>query len=304
MPNRYLTSNIVSDIKLKCTLPTTSFILTDDEIIRLLTSEQNVELIPFINSLREEYFVITKDIPLVDGILSYDIPARAIGSKLRLVSLLDANNTVFDCPRLAPEQLPATGGQVYNSPFFGHILEYDKIKLYFGQNVQTTQGYTTLRIKYYRKPNDLIKDTDTGIIQSIAGDQISLSFVNPDWAIGTKLDIIKPDPIFLSAADDLVITDISSNTITLAEDVPSNVELGMYAVEAGYTPIPQIPVECFPLLEELGARRAYMSTGDTNGLQISSSAIDNYKKMLLNEYSPRVEGNLIRLFSNNTIFDA
>jgi hypothetical protein len=301
----YNTDTLVEDIKVICSLPVSAALVDDSEIRKYLTEQQEAEVVPLINSLRSEYFVITEDVPLVTNVFEYQIPTRAIGNKLRDICLVDTNGFEIDLPQLDPSQIKVKRGPVGIAlPYFrwGYYLKYNKAVLYFGSPGSELTGFPTLRFKYYRKPNHLTNEYSV-ITGLPAANQAAVTIVSI-FDEGDEVDIIDSHPIFVSKQDNAVIDTIAGNTITFVDDLPSTVAIGDVICATNFTYYPQLPVESWNLLKYLAAEKVFGNLGDPNGLVTAANEIQSQKKAFLNEFSPRNEGTSIKINPTNTIFDS
>lgn len=304
-------TDLVEDIKVTCSFPNSAALMSDEEIVRRMTQQQEMEVIPLINSLRSEYFVVQTDVTLVQGTYEYELPFRSIGCKLRDIALVDFQGNEIMLPQLDPIQIKMPGGafgyqSVLPTPY-GYFYQYQNVKLFFGQpsNNSILSNFQYLRFKYYRKPNMLtLASNGTTVVTIPASNQITVTAVPTTWEAGTKIDLISGEPIFVSKADDMEIDSISMNTITFTEDVPSTLAAGDLVCPARYTTIPQLPVECFELVNTLAAVDIFSILGDVPGYQTASIDLQSKKAAFLSEFSPRNEGTTIKINSYGTIFDS
>ena len=301
---------LIEDIKVTCSFPNSAALMSDDEIVRRLTLTQTTELVPLINSLRAEYFVVVTDVALVANTFEYELPFRSVGCKLRDISLIDHNGNEIYLPQLDPSQIKMPGGiRGYSTLLptpYGYFFQYNKVKLFFGtpDNNSIVSSFPTLRFKYYRQPNMLLLNSSGTTVTTISGTQITVPAVPTTWVAGTKIDIISSDPIFVSRVDDMEIASISMNTITFTTTVPTTVVADDLVCPARFTTTPQLPVECFTLLTQLVAVDIFSILGDVPGHQTASIELKSMREAFLSEFSPRNEGTSIKINSYNTLFDS
>jgi len=92
--SRVLTGDkLVESIRLRAFIPNDTATYTDQDILNVANEEMDVQLLDKLLSLHEEHLTVHVDVPR-NSSGEYEIPYRAIGNKVRDVSLV-------------------TGGQVY-----------------------------------------------------------------------------------------------------------------------------------------------------------------------------------------------
>jgi hypothetical protein len=110
------------------------------------------------------------------------------------------------------------------------------------------------------------------------------------------IDVINEQPGFDTRMLSNVITDITSTTITLASEFPTRNDgsplLGtsMWAVEEGFSPVPQVPVEFFQYLAEAVTAYVMESQGDQEGYVRALQRMERMLKNSRNMINPRVDG--------------
>ena len=86
--SRVLTGNkLVESVRNRAMIPDDTSVYTDQDILDIANEEMDVQLLDKLLSLHEEHLTTHIDVPN-NGKGVYDIPVRAIGNKLRDVSLL------------------------------------------------------------------------------------------------------------------------------------------------------------------------------------------------------------------------
>lgn len=262
-------------------------LFTDTDIIRIATEELQSVIVPYIESVKQEYFVTTKDVAFDPNQLSYVIPQRATGNKLRDVSLITPQGSITNLPYVAPELLKSTWA--YTPLPFGYYPKDTKIVLLLS-TILGTASYSSVRMDYFRRPNVLCRTSDAGMIVAInrSSGEVTLNSAPTTWTTSTLFDSINGSPPFQSKGDDLAITDISGFILTFVS-IPSDLVVGDYISEANTSPIAQVPVECHRLLEALTAARMLQYMGDP-GYVAAQQQAQAQKNDLIQVLSPRVDG--------------
>jgi hypothetical protein len=290
----YTVDGLVASVLNKYIIPNSQSTFTNQNIVDLLDEEMRSTIIPVINSVHEEYWVHFVDSPILQNVNVYDIPQRCVAGILRDVVFVDNNGNELNVSQLSPVQIKS--GFPYGPPLpvygFGYYMQDDQIVLYPPQRSAATAF--KLRIKFFRRPNNLTLTSNCGQIIAINGNVLTLSFVSSEWTTTTTFDIIQSNPQFRSMSDSTAVTLIAGNNVTLsmsAADVVANgIAVGMWFCPTTMTCIPQIPYEAFPLLVQRGIMRVAESYMDTAGVQAAEKRYVEMKDNVVKLIEPRVQG--------------
>jgi len=205
----YTVDGMVSDVRNDYLTPTSQNLFLDTDIVKHLDKAMRTKIIPLLNSVREEYWVNYKDVP-VTGQASYTLPQRSSGAMLRDVVFVDGQGNEIELTRLSPVQIKSTFPFGYMLPLytFGFYLKDDQVVLYPQQAVTATQY--TLRMKFLRRPNNLTLAINCGQITAVSSNVITLNNLDSTWKVTDSFDIIQNFPQFNSIADSLTITNINT----------------------------------------------------------------------------------------------
>jgi hypothetical protein len=288
---------IVDLIKQQAVVPRTASLFSPANVANLLDNCMREMVIPLVKSLKEEYWVVTTATQISASVNNYPIPYRAVGTALRDACLMDNNQNLLQLVRYEPEDIkfPLIP---YNSPYFrlGYYLQNNSLIL-FPPQVSNYVAYQVL-MKWERRPSNLTLTTNCG--QIVSFDQnastITLSYVPTSWSTSTTVDVINNLPPFDSIADDVVITNIAGNVLTIT--VPAAYSSTFWtSVAANYwvsvsmtSPIPQIPYEAFPYLTALGRKDVLAGLADANMMKDMDDRIAQAKVAINSILTPRVEG--------------
>lgn len=289
--------SLVDLIKQQAVIPRTAALFSPANVTNLLDNVMRELVVPLVKSLKEEYWVVTTSTQVSATINNYPIPYRAVGTALRDLALMDNNQNQLYLVRYEPEDIkfPLIP---YNSPYFrlGYYLQNNSVIL-FPPQVSNYTAYQVL-MKWERRPSNLTLTTNCGQIASFnqVASTITLTFVPTAWSTSTTVDIINNLPPFDSIADDVVITNIAGNTLTIT--VPSAYSSTFWtAVAQNYwvsmsmtSPIPQLPYEAFPYLVALGRKEVLAGIADSQMMKDMDDRIDKSKVAINSILTPRVEG--------------
>ena len=287
----YSVNALLTSVKQRSMNASNQNLLQDTDIVRIASEELQGVLLPYIESVKNEYYVTQVDVPFVAGTITYVMPQRATGTKLRDVCLIDAQGNQVLLNYINPEDMKSSWA--YAPYQFGFFPKDHTIELFLG-NLVGMGNYQSVRMIYFRRPNTLCMTGVTGNAGQVVSfdtnaKTITLDFAPTTWTTSTKFDIINSLPPFQSRVDDAVITNISGFVLTFSSSLPSDLAIGDWVSEANFSPIPQMPVECHRVLEVLTAARILQYTGDP-AFQVMQAMAEGMKKDLIQILSPRVDG--------------
>lgn len=290
---QYNTAVLIETIKQACSVPTSQLTYTDDNWTAMATRMLQTMVVPLIMSTREDYFVTFEDVlSPADGFIPF--PEAAVGSKLRNVCYISQQNPLIliNLPRIDLDVVAGVG--FFNVwTLAGFYVQGDYIVLYPNTSVPTN---TPIRLYYYRRTLDLAPPGQYGQVQSVDPNTntVVLDFVPYDWEIGTELNSIGSQPNFL-VKNEATITGVSSPSIIL-DDV-TDIEVGDYISERGYSAIPQVPIEAMNYLAQLVAVIALEGLGDRDGMAAADKVAQVFKDNLLTMISQRVDGSVKKIIN-------
>ena len=288
MPS-YTTTQLVNTVKTKALVPTSQATFTNAQILTIADEEMQTGIVPLIMSVREEYFVKYKDITITSS-SSYEIPTRAIGSKLRTITVVDTDNTnERKIPLFIADQVPQR-----NDPYgysSGTVAYLQGNFVVLNPNPENSVG-GILRLYYFNRRNTLVDVTAAARIDGIdtVNKQITLSNVPSTYSLTSKYDFIKATPGFENLEESVTPTGISGLIFTF-DELPSGLQLGDYLALEGESPVVQLPVEFQPVLAQRVILRMLEAIGDVTGVQVARAKLDELEKNVMNLISPRVDGN-------------
>lgn len=294
MPS-YTTTELLADIKQKAFVPTSQVTFTDEQLLALADDEFRTRMLPLILGVREDYYLTHSDIAVTSS-LSYDIPTRSLGGKVKDVFNI-VNTQVFAVPFLplhlqAQGYLPAPRSLYFN-------FQDNQIVLY-SPSQQTQTG--TLRLYYYRRPGNLVLEASGAQIVNIdiLNNQVTVDSLPTTFTVGTSVDFQNPQPHFQYRDLDQVITAISSNTLTFAS-LPTNLVVGDWVTLANESVVVQAPVEFHSLLSYYVASHILESLGATDEAEVINKSIRLTEESLVRLISPRADGVNKKIISSSGV---
>lgn len=292
MATSYLTSDtLIESVERRAHVPQSQVTFQPEDYLALANEEIQMGLLPSIMQFHEEFFVVTAEIPLVDGQSSYDIPDRAIGMKLRTVHLKDSNGSMKEMARIHQEdEAWYQNNSSPNSPRFFYV-ENNSIVL--TPNVQSTSG-STLIMRYFQRPNQLVIKDRIAIITQIdtSGNSVKVDVIPSVFKLSTPLDMLETKGGHRCRAIDVlpVTIDTTSKIITF-ESLPPTLVVGDAIALAGECYIPQIPDELHPVLSQRVVCRCLEAQGDATMLQLANQKLAEMELKMGNLIDNRSEGN-------------
>jgi hypothetical protein len=283
---------LIKSVKSRAMIPTNQVTFSEIDFLRFANEEMQIGLVPSILSFHEEYLHYVIDVPLVTGQIRYDIPDRAIGTKLRDVSFVDSNNNYYNMTRIQPEDLPFYQGFSFGISQRQFYLEAGQVVL--APDSQNTFGPSDkLRVRYYMRPNKLVHIDDVSVVTNIDRNTgvITVDQVPDRFTNSSLYDFIQIKSPHRTLAFDVPIIGTTSTTFTLdPADIPSTLSVGDHINLAGETVIPQIPDELHVVLAQRVACRCLEALGDREGLAAANQKLAEMEVKTGMLIDNRVEG--------------
>lgn len=292
--SRVLTGDkLIESVRNRAMLPNDTSVFTDQNILDIANEELDVQLLDKLLSLHEEHLTVHVDIPRrSDGI--YDIPYRAIGNKIRDISMISGGQN-YEMTQISLGELPDyTISTSSGNGFDKFYVESNQLKI-----LQPTRGYDSIRIYYYIRPSYLTKLESSGVISNITSDSsevtITLSTMPSKFTTLLQYDFVgyrSPNKIKVW---DIRPTEVNASlkyikfNLSDIEDVLGEIKVGDYVCQAEESPVPNIPTEMHPVLAQLTAVHALESLGDSEGLANAQKRLERMEKSVMQLVDDRVE---------------
>jgi hypothetical protein len=200
-------------------------------------------------------------------------------------------------------------GLAINPALWGFYLQDNLIILYLSSVNGGSSSFPFLRLRFVRMPSTLVQEAACGQITAITGNAITVNAVPSTFTTNLTYDIVSNSPqMFISKGDDLAVTSIVGNVITFTQlpTIPSTLpgpQIGDWVCLAMQSPIPQIPFKPgFQLLLQLSAAKCLEIHGDTQGFNVAMSQAADMKTYFISVITPRVDANVIRLTTPNSLY--
>lgn len=304
IPKPYLTSDaIIQAIVRKSGIPRNQNLFTSDDFLAFANEEMDLGLIPSIMQLHEDYLLATEIIPLTTTTNRYDIPARAIGNKLRGVSFRrnDGTENTTEMFRINRDNLGDYNVQASFNTNGGlyYYIENNQVVL-LAQASTLTSG--SLVMAYYIRPNRLVLLQDVGVITNIdtVTGQIVMSSVPSNFSTQQLYDFVSVISPHKTIQMDLTATGLDPLTKTITFD-PNNLsarlQVGDHVCIAQTCAIPQVPSDLHIVLAHRASARCLESLGDQEGLAASNVKLAEYELKTPVLIDDRVEDSPLKIIN-------
>ncbi len=247
--NSYTTTDLVTNVQLVAHVPLSNSTFTSSQIITLANRELQTALISQILSVREGYYLTYVDYEPTSESL-YAIPSQAIGGAIAQAQLF-IDPSIIPINRL--EQSEQFSSIVPTSTTYGYFIAGNTI------NVIPAPNNGVVRIWFARRPNALVATSAAAQVTSISGLSFTVSSLPSTFAVDTLVNLCGDQPTF-DVLGERTITAISGTTVTLDAAVDT-LAVGDWLCLADQTPVPQIPVEFRPILEQRTVVKIYELQG-------------------------------------------
>lgn len=307
---------LIARAKLQELIPNSSVTFTDDQVGSLMDQELQSYVVPLVQDVRQEYFIVTRDyvMPAVTGTVNVqnwlEVPDEATGLTLRDVYVTDDQGNFANIPRLSPEQAASRNSPVWwgttnsNTAWGqgGFYLQGNQLQL-FPYSIANNRP---MRLTFNRRPARLTKTSNCAQIISIIGDSVTLGASINSWSTGDYIDVIQnklphdyvqdlsatqslySSPVGLRA---VLVASASGNTLTFDPGITASLHVGDWVADYGFSPFAQlIPIEATNVLVQSTAVRLLEALGDRDGQKAAEAKLARMSKDLLGLISPRVQG--------------
>lgn len=287
----YTTSQLLTSIKTRAMLPDSLNGLSDTRLLELATEELQLELLQTIRSVREEFYVTSKDYVITKDHAAYVMPSRASGLVLRDVQIVTSSGVASLNP-IAREAATSTTTGIPHSYYF----EHNKVIVY--PTPASTQD--VLKLSYFFRPSALALLSASAAIAAIdpLTNIVSVSSIPSAWTTGTVVDFISQQSPYANVAVDYVISSVTGTDITFAS-LPDGLTIGDYICLAEFSCLPQVPVEFQVVLAQMTACRSLEALGQVDQLQLAEAKLKKYQDAAISFITPRNEGSNKKIVSNN-----
>lgn len=297
MARRYTAEELIATVVLRAAVPNTQATGTsDDDILLYINEAMSTELIPWLVSFREEFFVVGERIAVSSERTRYRVNARALGNGWRDAMLVDSNGDRRQpLPVISREDIYQFDAAYLASTAEGFYLEGNDLVL-----VRSSTGSGSLELPFLFRPGQLVKSTECREITAVdAGNkQVTVATSPSGWTTGSLFDIHSG-----RSGAEIKTWDLTPNgdpgsqtTITFNETIDGSV-FGRQAVEAGdwlclaeEAALPGIPRELHPILAQAAVCATLRGLGDIENMVVAQRELDRMQKRAESLIEKRVKG--------------
>lgn len=285
--NDYSTTALVSNVQLIGHVPISNSTFTAANIITLASRELQTAVMKQILSVRQGYYLTYTDYAnTADGL--YPIPPDAIAAAVENIEIVQ-EPSIIQVNMVEESEQFSTNATTSTS--YGFFIKGNQIQI-----LPFPSG-ATVRVWYSRRPSVLVQTLDAGLISGIALNVITLAAVPSTFMVGQEVDLVQSQPTF-EFYGTRTITNVSGLDITLDAEVPL-LAVGDWMAIKNQTPIPQIPVEFRPLLEQRVVVKMYELQNFLDKMKAAQDKLDQLEKDLFDLISPRVKSQTKVIFPQN-----
>ena len=332
------TADLITKVKFRGTIPDSGVAYSDDVIVDLMDQTLQGFIIPEMEKINEEFFLVTIDVQMdsqtvvqtgtvpvdVDNVIN--IPPSAMGMRLRDVQIIGTDGTPFGLTRLtvsqasaqpySPYALTGWAGMGMNaSAVGGFFIQGNQVQLFpYG----LARG-KLVRLIFLRSINELILTSSSGQVVSKLNDTLTLD-KTVSWVVGNKVcvssqynphdfvrDLSVPTPVYASypVLANIPLVNVVGNVVTLPVGTCKAVEEGDWVALDGQSVFAQtIPKEMLTPLIQKTVCAVLEAAGDVGGLQVAELTYERMIKLAITALSPRVIGKPVKILPLNSPFKA
>ncbi len=275
---------LLEGLKRRISMPANQVLLENSDILAIADDIIKAHFVPMLVSIRQDYFVTSSETATVADQADYSIPYRAIGRVLRDLKLTDGSDTTRDLALLPIEEAHRYATSTTPHSFY---FKGDKVVI-----VPTPpDADSSLQFWWELGPNKLVEVSDAALVTSVTADDVTVTAIPDTITAGGVIDFVQGKSGNATIAMDKTVTTATSLIISFGTDeVPTSLASGDYIALAGYSPVIQLPDECYPLLESRVGKRCLQAIGDYDGSKALDDDIREEEKNLKLLLEPRIQG--------------
>jgi hypothetical protein len=282
----YTWEDFLDEVKTLGMVPTAQDTFTEARFLRLTWGQMISRILPLVGKVQEGFYEYDFDQSLnATGV--YDIPTRAIGSKVVKVALLNGAS-IYPLTRYYED----SQGDLSAAPAGDYGFKLKRNQVILLPNVPS--GWSQVRITVSLRPNRIITNGDAAQVTDInTGTQtVTCETVPSDWVAGSTYDIVQQNPHFDWLSIDQAVAAVTpgaGGTIEFSSALPTRLQVGDWVALAGESPIIQIPEVLHPLLAQYVANVTLKGQGDAEAYKLGVEAAKEIREDVLSLINPRVQ---------------
>ncbi len=278
----YTTTELLAKIKLWGAVPASQPAFNATQLLDMATDELQTNIVSFINSLREDYFVVYED-TAITGVATqtFNIPSRAAGGLLRDVKLVNSDGDESDIPRVNPEYSQRESWGFYILANTLYLVEAQDYSSY------------NMRLYYYVRPSVLVETTSCAQVSSVGSTTFDVTSIPTNLTTGDTVDIVQAKAPFNTLS--LGITATWTGTTVTPSVMPTGLTIGDWMCVENESCIPQVQLETHPLLAQATVIHIQEILQDSKGIKTARDRYEEMAKSITNILTPRVVGEVKKI---------
>jgi hypothetical protein len=284
MPSYTTDNELVPQVQRLAHIPLANVTFQPADICAFGDAECRTALLSQILSVRESYYLTYSDIAAnASGV--YAIPYRAVGGRVHDLQMV-IGNSVYQLARIEPKDQSDTLNPPTNTYAF-----------YFrGNNIVTLPILPdgVLRVWYYVRPSNLVAQATCAQVTDfdLVANTVTVAAVPSGYSTGVVIDFTQDQPPFGLLSFDVALTNVVGSIFSVGSGlVPSTIAIGDWICLAGTTPVPQLPLEFYPLLAQRVSVKILESQGYLTKMAAAQKKLMEMEKDVMSIINPRDEGN-------------
>lgn len=290
------TDDLVADIKIRGSIPTSQDRFTNARFLSLANSEMQIKVLPMVLRARQNYYEYDID-TAINATGLYPISTRAYLGLVSNVALVDSSRR-HDLPWISEESEVDLDQPI--SAVSGIILKRNTLQL----KPKDGAGFTYLRTSILLRPGLFVLEAAAAQITGISGNVLTFaaSTIPSTWTTSNTFDLIQGTPHYDHLGIDLSASAIAATTITLSATPNSRLAVGDWISLAGQSAVVQLPEAFSYFLSQRVANTCMRSMGGASksyeeGVKIA----DEMEKDLADSIQPRIQKEAQRIVNRTGI---
>lgn len=295
---RYTTSELLTSISNKGHIPPSQTPFDSTGLLSIAQDELRTAIMRQVKTARENYYLTYTDYTSNSQSV-YNIPPRAIAGAIQDVQIVNGTQ-VYTVGRCETNEQVST--ETSPTGDLSYLLIGNQIKIY---PIQTSG---TVRIWYLRRPNTMVVTSSCAQVTGVSATTLTFaaSTIPSTFSVTTLMDCIQDQPHFDWRFTDYTPSSVTATTVVFSS-LPTDqngaalIQVGDWLALAGTTPVPQIPVEFFPLLVQRTVVKYYEIQGYKDKVAMAQKKLDDMERDVFELINPRVSSEPKRIIQNSNI---
>ncbi len=267
------TNELLADIKSRGLVPSGQTTISDQTILNWAEEEMQLWVVPLILKYHQDHLVSDYVIPVSAAASRYDLPERAVGSKI-LDAKIWYNSDIINIPMVNREDR-----DLYQNEQLEWAYYLQGTELVF---INAPKYSADLHIDYSRRPSSLVLESNSRKVTAVNGQTVTINALADFLVVGTLLDITSNRFNEIVAMDATLLSqNTAAKTLTFGSAIDlSRVRVGDWITLAGKSAIVQLPQEYISILSEKVNVSVLRSIGDQAGISVALNRLEEMRVSL------------------------